>query len=134
MKWDIFIVRFLPFILFILQGVVMINEFNGCEMDVHALHGQSALYAASLFFISLANKNYHCKWNRAMYIYLIVVPTLNYLDAKFDFMPYDERTFFFVYGLHITTAIITAYVAINHFSKVLKLKRKINARNARNTR
>lgn len=134
MKWDVVIVRFLPFVLFIMHGVVMAMEFNGYKMDIHALHGQSALYAISMYFISFANKEYHCKWNRAMYIYLIVVPTLNYLDIKFDFMPYNESTFMFAYGLHFATAITTAYLAIRHFGRVIKIKRLINARNTRNTR
>lgn len=132
--WDVVIVRFLPFILFVMQGIVMTMEFNGCEMDVHALHGQSAIYALAMFFISLANKNYHCQWNRAMYAYLVVVPLLNYLDVKFDFIPYDIRAFYIAYGLHFATAITTAFLAIRHFYQVIQLKKKINARNSRNER
>ena len=122
---DVFIVRFLPFILFIITGINIICCSCGIDVrDGYYLHSHSVIYASSLFFISLCNKRYHCIWNRAMYVFLIVVPTINYLDAKFDFIPYDYWSFVSIMGLYIGTLLITAYLAIKHFVTISK--RKLN--------
>lgn len=121
---DVFIVRVLPFVLFIQVGVSILNCWRGVDLsDFYLLHSNSAIYSASLYFISLSNKKYHCIWNRAMYVLLIVVPIFNYLDAKL----FNIETYLYVYLvtiMYFITAIITAYLAISHFIKVRKLKRK----------
>ena len=121
--YDITIVRLLPFILFIEMGIHSMIVLNGIETPNYKyLHSNSAIYATALYFISLANRHYHCKWNRAMYIFLIVVPIFNYLDAKFSLVPSVELyiwIFHIAYGL---TAIITAYMAVKHFIPTLKHK------------
>lgn len=118
---DVFIVRFLPFILFVITGANTILCACGIDVrDGYYLHSHSAIYATALFFISLCNKRYHCVWNRAMYIYLIIVPILNYLDKKFDFIPYDYWGFIITMILYLGTAIITAYLAIKHFVNASK--------------
>lgn len=119
--YDITIVRLLPFILFIEMGVHSICVLRGCYFEDYLyLHNNSAIYAGALFLISLANRHYHCKWNRAMYLFLIIVPIFNYVDAKFNLVPSAEIyiwIFHIAYGL---TAIISAYMAINHFLPTLK--------------
>lgn len=121
--YDIAIVRLLPFLLFFDIGIRNILALNGIYLDHYKfIHGNSAIYAGELFLISLANKHYHCIWNRAMYIFLIVVPIFNYLDAKFSLVPSVELyiwIFHIAYGL---TAIITAYMAVKHFIPTLKHK------------
>ena len=127
--YDIAIVRLLPFALFIQMGIcsLMVKCGNN-PLDFYNLHSNSAIYATALFFISLANHHYHCVWNRAMYVFLILVPTFNYIDAKFGFVP-DKETyitlFHYAYGI---TAIITAYMAMRHFY-VPKRKNKKRKRN-----
>jgi hypothetical protein len=127
--YDIFIVRMLPFMLYIQVGICSFMALNGYEIDdFYLLHSNSAIYALSLFFISLANKKYHCHWNRAMYIFLIAVPVFNYLDSKLNFVSSVSTyilLFHIAYGL---TAIITAYYAIRHFYKVTKLRQKLKDR------
>ena len=113
---DVLIVRFLPFVLFIILGLNIVCCYCGLDITVsYELHGNSALYALGLLLISLASKRYHCIWNRAMYVFLILVPTFNYIDSKFGFVP-DKETyitlFHYAYGI---TAIITAYMAMRHF-------------------
>lgn len=121
--YDIAVVRLLPFFLFIEMGITNIINISGTYTPYYfMLHSNSAIYAGALFLISLANKHYHCIWNRAMYIFLIVVPIFNYLDAKFSLVPSVELyiwIFHIAYGL---TAIITAYMAIKHFIPTLKHK------------
>ena len=118
---DVFIVRFLPFILFIITGINIICCSCGIDVrDGYYLHSHSVIYASASFLISLCNKRYHCIWNRAMYAFLIIVPCLNYLDAKIDFLPMDYGTVVFVATLYITTLLITAYLAIRHFVQASK--------------
>lgn len=121
--YDIAVVRLLPFVLYIQIGICSLLSLNGNNpTDFYTLHNNSAIYAGALFLISLANKHYHCIWDRAMYIFLIVVPIFNYLDAKFSLVPSVELyiwIFHIAYGL---TAIITAYMAVKHFIPTLKHK------------
>lgn len=118
---DIFIVRFLPFVLYIIVGVTIINCWNGVDYEpFNLLHSNSAIYALSLFLISLANKRYHCTYNRAMYIFLIFVPTFNYLDARFVFFEGVEVYLWFVSITSLLTLLITAYLAIKHFVQMSK--------------
>lgn len=118
---DVFIVRFLPFILFIVFGFNVLCCYNDIDITItYNLHGNSALYALALYFISLSNKKYHCEWNRAMYIYLIVVPIFNFLDAIFDFV-LDVDTYLLILNVsYLFTALVTAYLAIKHFVTMSK--------------
>ena len=122
---DVFIVRFLPFILFIITGINIICCACGIDVrDGYYLHSHSVIYASALFFISLCNKRYHCIWNRAMYVFLMVVPCLNYLDKKIDILPYNGWFYIIVATLYIGTLLITAYLAIKHFVDISKRKLK----------
>lgn len=113
---DVLLVRFLPFVLFIQVGVTITFACNGVDdYPFNLLHSNSVIYAAILFLISLANKRYHCVWNRAMYAFLIFIPIFNFLDAIFNLVP-DVETYLLV--LHTTygiTSLVTAYLAIRHF-------------------
>lgn len=108
----------LPFLLFVLFGINIICCYNGIDIrDSYALHSHSVIYALALFLISLSNSHYHCIWNRAMYAFLIVVPCINYLDKKLNFVPLKENICTLITILYIITAIITAYLAIRHFAQ-----------------
>lgn len=113
---DVFIVRFLPFILFIIFGINVLCCYNGVDITItYNLHGNSALYALALYLISLSNKKYHCEWNRAMYLYLISIPIFNFFDAVFDFVK-DVDSYLLILNIsYLFTAVITAYLAIKHF-------------------
>jgi hypothetical protein len=118
---DVLIVRFLPFILFIVFSINMIGCYCGIDMILsYELHGNSALYALALYLISLSNKRYHCIWNRAMYLFLIFVPTLNFLDTAVCFLPSDKAYMTVVIISYLTTVLVTAYLAIRHFVQVSK--------------
>lgn len=123
--WDIFIVRFAPFILFVIY--IACISCICCGVDVrnfYYLHSNSVFYSTSLFLISLANKRYHCIWNRAMYLFLIITPIVNYIDATFNIFPSNYFSVLFVIILTILTALITAYLAIKHFITISKRKLK----------
>ena len=118
---DVLIVRLLPFILFVITGINIICCSCGIDVgDSYYLHSHSAIYATALFLISLCNKRYHCIWNRAMYVFLILVPIINFLDVKFDFISTNYWGIIFVMFLYISTLLITAYLAIKHFVGISK--------------
>ena len=118
---DVFIVRILPFVLFILFGIDLYCAYNFIDItNTYYLHSNSFIYALCLFFVSLSNKRYHCIWNRAMYIFLGVVPIFNYLDAKFNLVPVVETHIAIVASAFVLTALITAYLAIRHFIQMSK--------------
>lgn len=124
-RFDIPIVRMLPFFLFIEMGIHTALSMKGVDTSHYIyLHGNSIYYATSLLLISLANHHCHCVWNRAMYLFLIVVPIFNYLDAKFAIVPTVDMyiwIFNVAFGL---TAVVTAYMAIRHFIPTLKRNRQ----------
>lgn len=121
--YDVAIVRLLPFVLFIIIGIELFYCWTGgSEYPFCLLHSNSAIYATALYFISLANHHYHCVWNRAMYLFLIFTPVLNYLDAKIGLFDSVETYLWFISIIYILTAIITAYMAVKHFIPTLKHK------------
>lgn len=118
---DVLIVRFLPFILYVVIGVNTLCCYCGVDMTLsYELHGNSALYALGFFLISLANKRYHCVWNRAMYALLILVPLINFVDSAFLIFPSDTAYMATMLALYILTALVTAYLAIRHFIQMSK--------------
>lgn len=118
---DVFIVRFAPFVLYILFGLDLLLANLGIDISLtYFLHSQSVIYALCLFFISLSNNRYHCVYNRAMYVFLVIVPIFNYLDAKFNLVPVVETYITIVASAFGLTAIITAYLAIRHFIQMSK--------------
>lgn len=133
-KIDVVIVRFLPFVLYILIGVCTTLIICGKDIgEFYLIHGNSAIYAAAMFIISLSNRRYHCKWNRAMYLFLIVVPIINYVDARWCIIP-DERVYIIVFNTaYIGVALWTAIMAVRHFRKSLKGKKNNKAYEINNT-
>lgn len=118
---DVLVVRLVPFLLFVIFGISLLCCW--CRIDIidtYDLHGNIVIYALSLFLISLSNKKYHCIYNRAMYIFLIVLPIFNYLDAKFNLVPVVENYITIVASAFGLTALITAYLAIRHFIQMSK--------------
>lgn len=127
-KIDVVIVRFLPFVLYILIGVCTTLIICGKDIgEFYLIHGNSAIYATAMYIISLSNRRYHCKWNRAMYLFLIVVPIINYVDARWCIIP-DERVYIIVFNTtYIGVALWTAIMAVRHFRKSLKGKKNNKA-------
>lgn len=131
---DVVVVRFLPFILFLIIGYEIICSLFLIDLyDFHLLHSNSALYSCGLYGISYSNKRYHCRYNRYMILFLIVTPIINYLEAKFSIFPSELYYLSFVISLYVTTMIVTSYLAIDHFRLAIK-RRKLNDKwNERNT-
>ena len=133
-KIDVVIVRFLPFVLYILIGVCTTLIICGKDIgEFYLIHGNSAIYATAMYIISLSNRRYHCKWNRAMYLFLIVVPIINYVDARWCIIP-DERVYIIVFNTTYTgVALWTAIMAVRHYRKSLKGKKNNKAYEINNT-
>lgn len=118
---DVLIVRLLPFLLYVVTGVNTLCCYCGIDMTLsYELHGNSAIYASGLLLISLANKRYHCIWNRAMYAFLIFLPIVNFADSAFCLFPTDRSYMLVVVLSYTITALITAYLAIRHFIQISK--------------
>ena len=123
---DVFVVRFLPFVVFTFIGVDIIFLIQGVDItDVYYLHSNSILYASGLYAISYSNKRFHCRYNRYMLLFLIFTPIINYLEAKFFIFPSEHFYLSFVISLYATTMVITSYLAIDHFRLAVK-RRKLN--------
>lgn len=126
---DVFVVRFLPFILYVVVGINTVCCYCGIDVTLsYELHGNSALYAIGFFLVSLANSKYHCVWNRAMYLFLIVLPVINFIDSAFYIFPSDTAYMLTMLILYFLTAIITAFLAIRHFVQISKRRLLGNGR------
>lgn len=120
---DILVVRFLPFLLYVIVGVNTICCYCGIDVTLsYELHGNSAICAIGFLLVSLANSRYHCVWNRAMYLFLAALPIINFIDSAFYIFPTDTSYMLTMLILYILTAIITAYLAIRHFVQMSKRK------------
>jgi hypothetical protein len=118
---DVLVVRLLPFLLYIIVGVNTICCYCGVDVTLsYELHGNSALYAIGFFLVSLANSRYHCIWNRTMYLFLVALPVINFVDSAFYIFPTDTAYMLTMLVLYILTAIITAFLAIRHFVQMSK--------------
>lgn len=122
-KFSILIVRLLPLFLFLYIIIIIVNCYAGIDViPFNKLHSNSFFYAIALYIISISDKKYHCKWNHAMYIELMVFPLINFLDTKLNIFP-TAGGLLFVLGITcILTILITMYLALRHFFK-LKTKR-----------
>lgn len=129
-KVDVFIVRFLPILLFIYLTKIVIDCWNGVsQYPFNMLHSNSFIYAAALFFVSLSNSRYHCIWNRAMYIELMLIPIVNYIDAKYSIFADAYSAMVFASITLILTLIATIILAVRHFIITRKRKRQTNGNN-----
>ena len=118
---DVLIVRFVPFLLYIIIGIQLWRCWLGIDYyPFNLLHSNSAFYSLALFLISLANKRYHCIWNRAMYLFLIATPIFNYLDAKFLIFENVDNYLIVIVTTYFLVLLITAYLAIWHFVQMSK--------------
>lgn len=115
-KIDVFLVRFVPIVMLIYIGVSVLYAWNGIVLQYGSyIFSNSFVYSLVLFFISLADKKYHCVWNRAMYIEMMLVPLLNYAQARFHIFPVVEG---FLVTLTVTwfvTILATVFLAVRHF-------------------
>ena len=123
---DVFVVRFLPFVVFVFIGVDIAFLIQGIDItDLYYLHSNSILYSSGLYAISYSNQRFHCRYNRYMLLFLIFTPLINYLEAKFFIFPSEHFYLSFVISLYATTMVITLYLAIDHFRLAIK-RRKLN--------
>lgn len=122
---DVFIVRILPFVLYIILGVNIYLSKDGVDMrDLYILHSNSAIYAAAMFVVSLSNKKYHCVYNRLMYIVLILTPVINFLDYEFEIFEPTNSQYVFMLYMYLVVLAITAFLAVKHFAQAIKRQKK----------
>lgn len=118
---DVFVVRFLPFVLFAIIGIDILLAFRGVDLTAfYLLHSNSAIYALGLYLISYSNKKYHCEYNRYMLLCLIVTPLINFFDEVFYIFPSDKSYVITIVSIYCFTLGATASAAIRHFIQMSK--------------
>lgn len=118
---DIWVVRFLPFILYLIIGINILLAFKGVDLTAfYLLHSNSAIYALGLYLISYSNKKYHCEYNRYMLLCLIVTPLINFFDELFYIFPTERSYILTIVGIYLFTLGATASAAIRHFVQISK--------------
>ena len=118
---DVFVVRFLPFILYTIIGIDILLAFKGVDLTAfYLLHSNSAIYALGLYLISYSNKKYHCEYNRYMLLCLIVTPLINFFDEVFYIFPSDKSYVITIVSIYCFTLGATASAAIRHFIQMSK--------------
>ena len=124
-KIDVFLVRYLPIIMLIYIGVTILYAWNGVRMPCSAyIFSNSFIYSFVLFFVSLADRKYHCVWNRAMYVEMMLVPLINYADGKFTIFPTAEGLLITLSVTWIITLVATVFLAVRHFFRPRTRKRR----------
>lgn len=124
-KIDIFIVRFIPVVMFLWSGIDLVLSALGRWMTcANILLGWNAALSAALFAVSLSNSRYHCTWNRCMYGYLVAVPMINYTDAKIGMFASVEDYICFFAAIYSIILLATLIMAVKHYSNARKRKKR----------
>lgn len=124
--WDVFIVRILPFLMFIILGIDILCCWLGVDTTgLNMMVGNNAVYALSLYLISKANPKYHCIYNRLMYLVLIIVPIFNYFDSKFNLIPSVDTYLLIVTVSYFVASLLTSFLAVKHFCIINKIKKQL---------
>ena len=115
-KFDVFLVRYIPIAMLIYIGVNIICAWEGIMFtDADFIFANSFIYSFVPFFVSLADTKYHCVWNRAMYVEMMLVPLINYADGKFTIFPTAEGLLITLSVTWILTLVATVFLAVRHF-------------------
>lgn len=121
---DKFIVRFSILALNAYIIIVLSYAFNGIDISEYDyIFTDSVLFGIVLTTLVHVQGKYHCKWIRALCYNLIAVPTINFLDYKYNVFGTAENLIITYCSLLLLSIITTIILAINHFRKVKKLKK-----------
>lgn len=122
---DKFLVRFSILALNVYMVIATIYAFNGIDISEYDyLFTNSFLFGALLTSLCHAQGRYHCVWMRALCYNLMIMPLLNFIDAKIVLFETIEQciyTFCTIFAINIIATII---LAINHFRRVRKVLNK----------
>lgn len=123
-KLDVFLVRYIPIFMLVYISINIFYAWKGIVFtDIDFLFANSFIYSLVLFFVSLADKKYHCVWNRAMYVEMMLVPAINYADSKFTIFPTAEGLLTALSVTVVLTIAVTIYLAIRHFVRASRKRR-----------
>lgn len=101
-------------------------------IDIHS-DWYASLFALIIVVYAHSEGKYHCKFLKYSATSLFVCDMLTRLDNAYNFLSVDAHNIIpiAILALGLGTSIA---LAIRHFIQVIKLNRRKNARNARNTR
>lgn len=125
---DVLVVRFLPVVLCLVTCADILLALSGKSVvGLMLIHGNSAIYAGSMFLISLSNKKYHCVWNRLLYAVLVITPVANVVDYKTR--PFENSCTYLVVLLfvYLFSMFFTIFNAAKHYKNARRKKKKIGS-------
>lgn len=124
---DKFIVRFSILALNAYILVVIKFASKGIDISVYDfIFTDSVLFGIVLTVLCHTQGQYHCVWMRALCYNLIFIPSVNYINAKYYIFNSEDEYIDFIYKSMYVSIVFTIILAINHFLKVIKLKKKRN--------
>lgn len=130
---DKFIVRLSILVLNAYIIIVLLYAFNGIDIsECDYIFTDSVMFGVVLTTLVHTQGRYHCKWIRALCYNLITVPSINYIDYKYNIFGSADILIYTYCSMLLLSIIITIYLAIRHFSKVIKLKKIQNENRRRN--
>ena len=120
---DKFIVRFSILALNIYIFIVLLFAFNGIDISSYDyIFTNSLLFGVVLTTLVHAQGRYLCKWIRFMCYDLMIIPSINFIDAKYYIFVNAEDCIYLYCSIVSISVLITLFLAIRHFIKVQKLK------------
>lgn len=122
---DNFIVRLSILVLTSFIAFSICYAWNGVLISEYdSLFSCSLISGILLNVLVYSQGKYHCVYMRGLSGNLIFTPAINYLDGKYVLFDNAETFLTVLSASWILSFIITTILAINHFTKVRKLKRK----------
>lgn len=121
---DKFIVRISILLLNAYILVVLLFALNGVDISIYDyLFTNSMLFGIVLSTLVNSQGRYHCKWIRFMCYDLILIPIINYIDAKYYLFSSAESCIYYYCFISGFSILITTILAIKHFIRVRKLNK-----------
>lgn len=122
---DKFLVRFSILALNAYMVIATIYAFNGIDISEYDyLFTDSFISGALLTSLCHAQGKYHCVWMRALCYNLMIIPSLNFIDAELILFETAEQCIYTFCSIFAISIISTIILAINHFRRVRKVLNK----------
>ena len=118
-----FIVRFTILFCTVYFLYIMYYAWNGITVFNDSY---KVLLEYCLYVQASSNKKYNCRYMRFLALSLFVTELISLLDMQYDFMPSGYISWIVLASIWTAGIIATVVLAINHFRKVRKLKKKKN--------
>jgi hypothetical protein len=105
-------------------------QFHGVDI---LYNSYTLLFELCVVIFTFTSGKYHCKFMKWTALSILLVDIISHTDYYFNYIPLNYWSLLplFILALGLGTSIT---LAIRHFHRVIKLNRRKNVNNARNTR